>query len=419
MTGFFSREAGQKRRAWLDGLLSDYIGEPARYFLGPTGIPQKAAQAAGLLDFTDAGDMVAAADASRELWNNPSIGNAANYAAAGAAMALPFYSAKMGQGVADLADDARRFVTDEDGAIRLWHGSPHDFDKFSMDAIGTGEGAQAYGHGLYFAERPEIAEFYRDNYAKPDASRFSTETARQKAQDQLQAWAGDIPGGIDDLKASLKNMETTARFFGADEADAARMQDLKEAIAYMEAGAPRGRLYEVDVNANPEDFLDWDAPLSAQPGKVREALAAMDPDTYSPGGVDYDPTELGQITYQRLQNQKRDYGIDAGKADLTTLGGSQRGATDDLQGFGIPGIRYLDAGSRGAGDGSRNYVVFDENLVQIVRKYGIAGAAVVLGVSASDVQAAMDQGQRGVSGVGLMPDDEEKQQLSDYLGLFN
>jgi hypothetical protein len=40
---------------------------------------------------------------------------------------------------------------------------------------------------------------------------------------------------------------------------------------------------------------------------------------------------------------------------------------------GIPGIRYLDAGSRGAGDGSRNYVVFDDSLIDIIRKYGIAG----------------------------------------------
>src|SRR5215471_5241978 len=32
--------------------------------------------------------------------------------------------------------------------IKAFHGSPHDFDKFSMAKIGTGEGAQAYGHGL-------------------------------------------------------------------------------------------------------------------------------------------------------------------------------------------------------------------------------------------------------------------------------
>ena len=43
-----------------------------------------------------------------------------------------------------------------------WHGSPHTFDKFSTSAIGTGEGAQAYGHGLYFAENEGVARGYRD-----------------------------------------------------------------------------------------------------------------------------------------------------------------------------------------------------------------------------------------------------------------
>jgi hypothetical protein len=120
----------------------------------------------------------------------------------------------------------------------------------------------------------------------------------------------------------------------------------------------------------------------------------MDPDTYSPDGGDYDPSELGQITYQRLAAQKRDYGIDSGRNNLSTLGGAQAGATQDLQGFGIPGIRYLDAGSRGAGDGSRNYVVFDENLIEIVRKYGIAGAAAMLGISQADLAQAMQQQQQ-------------------------
>src|SRR4249919_722721 len=55
-----------------------------------------------------------------------------------------------------------RMLRDESGAIRAWHGSPHDFDRFDMSKIGTGEGAQAYGHGLYFAENKRVAEDYRN-----------------------------------------------------------------------------------------------------------------------------------------------------------------------------------------------------------------------------------------------------------------
>jgi ADP-Ribosyltransferase in polyvalent proteins len=47
------------------------------------------------------------------------------------------------------------------GPIKAYHGSPHDFERFDLSKIGTGEGAQAYGHGLYFAENPKVAEEYR------------------------------------------------------------------------------------------------------------------------------------------------------------------------------------------------------------------------------------------------------------------
>src|SRR5882757_4318907 len=45
--------------------------------------------------------------------------------------------------------------------IRAYHGSPYNFDRFDMSKIGTGEGAQSYGHGLYFAENPTVAAEYR------------------------------------------------------------------------------------------------------------------------------------------------------------------------------------------------------------------------------------------------------------------
>ncbi len=45
-----------------------------------------------------------------------------------------------------------------------YHGSPYDFDRFDLGAIGTGEGAQAHGWGLYFAENRKIAEKYKKLY---------------------------------------------------------------------------------------------------------------------------------------------------------------------------------------------------------------------------------------------------------------
>jgi hypothetical protein len=45
--------------------------------------------------------------------------------------------------------------------IDVYHGSPHRFEEFDASKIGTGEGAQAYGHGIYLAENPEIARDYQ------------------------------------------------------------------------------------------------------------------------------------------------------------------------------------------------------------------------------------------------------------------
>ena len=45
---------------------------------------------------------------------------------------------------------------------RAYHGSPHDHNKFDSSKIGTGEGAQAYGYGHYFADSKDVAEYYRN-----------------------------------------------------------------------------------------------------------------------------------------------------------------------------------------------------------------------------------------------------------------
>jgi hypothetical protein len=47
-----------------------------------------------------------------------------------------------------------------------FHGSPHKFEKFDLGSIGTGQGAQAHGWGLYFAENKEVAEEYRRKLTK-------------------------------------------------------------------------------------------------------------------------------------------------------------------------------------------------------------------------------------------------------------
>src|SRR3954469_3454846 len=79
-----------------------------------------------------------------------------------------------GRGVANGLDTAlanagaapvmRGPLSAQQGAI-TWHGSPHQFDAFDSSKIGSGDGKQTYGHGLYLADNPEVSKLYMNTGA--------------------------------------------------------------------------------------------------------------------------------------------------------------------------------------------------------------------------------------------------------------
>jgi hypothetical protein len=235
---------------------------------------------------------------------------------------------------------------DEEGAIRAWHGSPHDFDKFSLDKIGTGEGAQAYGHGLYFAEAKDVAEEYQRKLA-PTSVKFRGKDLNEprawwSAKDELEA-AGDWRTGkaLDELHSWGRqgyDTETSLRYLRNEHRNSPEMLEAIERLAgdVQMAKAP-GRLYEVNINAEPEDFLDWDAAIG--------------------GAIRGDYGGAKQYTGASLVSA------------LERIHGGRARASDALRGLSLPGLKYLDQGSRGSGVGTRNYVVFDDALVDILNKY--------------------------------------------------
>ena len=66
----------------------------------------------------------------------------------------------------DAADKALTDFRNNNTDLILEHGTPHDFDKFQLEKIGTGEGHQAFGHGLYFTENSKIAKSYAEKLSK-------------------------------------------------------------------------------------------------------------------------------------------------------------------------------------------------------------------------------------------------------------
>jgi len=365
--GFFSREAGQKRRAWLDETVNYFTPPELR---GPLGLLNEANPVTSMERASTASQTMLAPETSG--WGRVAAGGDMLSNMAGV-VAPAMVAGKAGMPAVNAIEEgllgwapgmpaaAGNFVADEFGGLRLYHGSPHDFDKFSMDKIGTGEGAQAYGHGLYFAEAEDTAKAYRDQLQFPRIDGASTPV--EKVADDLNYHRGNVEGVKKIYEGMLANGDEAAKKMAQE-----KLAALPEAVDRF-----KGRMYEVDVNANPDDFLDWDAPLSAQPQKVR--------DWFDSRG----------ITPGFAGNQS---GAELLQAENGVLGAE--GTTSAMREVGVPGIKYLDHGSRfnavdgtGPATNTRNYVVFDENLINIVKKYGVAGAATMLGVSQADVAEAM------------------------------
>src|SRR6185312_26485 len=106
-------------------------------------------------------NLLGLSDAARALRGEMTEDEARNFALGALPGLIPGVGpeAKAAETVAGkLAPEAAEAAIPLASGIRAFHGSPYAFDKFDLSKIGTGEGAQAYGHGLYFAQNQEWAE---------------------------------------------------------------------------------------------------------------------------------------------------------------------------------------------------------------------------------------------------------------------
>lgn len=236
------------------------------------------------------------------------------------------------------------------GAIKASHGSPHLFDRFDFSKIGTGEGAQAYGHGGYFAQGFDspVAKAYRSNLVK-NPTFIETKTGKLITPD-----SPDYPDLIDRQERMERNG------YGAEFDKKYQIQngalynvELKWPDAAREAADPLGE----------QHLLDWHAPISEQPQAVQDIAKYFNILTTPSGIKEARGSDLYSAVSQRLQQPP----FDASSKNPGTVEGSEF-----FYNKGIPGIRYLDQGSRASGTGSRNYVMFDDRFPNIVTRNGIS-----------------------------------------------
>ena len=253
--------------------------------------------------------------------------------------------------------------------LDVYHGTPHRFPateanplgEFDASKIGTGEGAQAYGHGVYLAESPDIAKHYQTQLGKF----YDQMQTPEGAMSLEEAVTKYHPDG----KAAAKVLST---FRTKTDVDTFNKVINDEILPEIRAKYPQsewdkfapqqGTLYKADLPDEIIDrMLDWDKPLSEQSAAVREALMPLVKDAMK---------KRGTPDYALEYSANRAIGGDIVKDLLVGNGVTRAEVSRRLQQAGIPGIRYLDAGSRDGGSGTRNFVVFpgEEKKVRILER---------------------------------------------------
>jgi hypothetical protein len=220
-------------------------------------------------------------------------------------------------------------------SIAAYHGTPHVIkDGFQLAKIGTGEGAQAYGWGLYFAENIDVAREYQ---AKLSRDRFKDEATKVyndwKSNNPKEASIFEdevISKGIqnvrnEDFAIELQNILDG---FRSTEANVSSAEKLSSRISGI------GNLYSVDLNIENDKLLDWDSVFAKQSDFIKNALQPIIGQITDANLGELDRFTLGAVLSDFYRNPK-----------LIGLG-SKKEVSEFFAQQGIQGIKYFDRASR-------------------------------------------------------------------------
>jgi hypothetical protein len=267
----------------------------------------------------------------------------------------------------------------------VYHGTPHRFEptpdnplgEFRASQIGTGEGAQIYGHGVYVAESPQVANEYRVRLSyDPEQMKVGGKQINQ-VYSEIENAAARLPP--EKASAEYEKLELLERLMSNDSLDsvqeaASAMSDVSKKWFESQVKpnfTTYGNLYTADL---PDEMvnrmLDWDKPLSEQSDEIKQKILEYSK-TLKPS---VSRGSMGEVVRQDLRT-KIAYSL-RGLEDMTgggfykAINPSKEKSTSILKELGIPGIKYFDEGSRDAGKGTRNFVLFpgEEKKAKIIKR---------------------------------------------------
>ena len=317
--------------------------------------------------------------------------------------------------------------------IKGYHGSPHSFDNFDFSHMGSGEGAQAFGWGGYIGGLEDTAIGYRNALSQGNKV-ISIDGVRGTEPTAIESWVlsqgGDAKKAYDKLSTSAAAKEKSDKLstsskvddlgMGFSEYDMALMdyndfQSKLNEIKALEGKKltlePSGNMYEVEVDADMDNILDWDAPISQQSDFIKnaadkfikkytnegdeplvKAILGKDPTGESVYELPQFLPKSGSLLSSKLPKESSEYLNSIGVKGIKYFDGSSRNtdwqlSTPDTTVSGkwmvkdanqpnSKGLQYdneIDAKDSLSQKGNTsNYVVFDEKIMNIVRKYGVS-----------------------------------------------
>tara|TARA_R110001583_G_scaffold53426_1_gene164812 strand:- start:2364 stop:3185 length:822 start_codon:yes stop_codon:yes gene_type:complete len=246
---------------------------------------------------------------------------------------------------AKAADENAGIAALDPNRVGGYHGSDKLFDRFSSDFMGAGEGKQQYGAGHYASSDDMTARNFTPRDEAYEAELLSL-------YDRVKEGGDEVGAAL--VKLAMHNYRPSDFRKIADnpEYDDGARETAAAMAGWIEKRNPDiGHMYKVTV-PNPGEMLDWDKKGKDQTDFVKKIL--RDADLYS-------DEKGGRFMYM----------------DASPLSTSYEASTQRLKNVGIKGITYIDKGT-----GARNYVVFDDDEIKIIDKFGIPLA---IGITAEKV----------------------------------
>lgn len=299
----------------------------------------------------------------------------------------------------------------EGSQIATWHGTASDFPKFKMSYVGTGEGNQMFGHGIYTSDLRVIGAEYRDNLGFRPSLSGDGDTMAEKALNKLEPTkVQDLEGSpfgrfvednddytdlIDEIiesddkittRTSLSDQASVIEF---PDGSALRTQNAEKIID--EEGTPifgdgvldyltkeplfgnfikplgksEGTLMKVGINLNPqEDLLDFFRVMSEQPTEVQRKIKTI-------------AEKIGDKDLIKNLENADGQGVQDTIAKHLGVQYQSPKVSEFFNEFGIKGMKYSTQGTRQRKlkpeDDDYNYVIFDDSVLEILKKYGVVG----------------------------------------------